>query len=43
MTAEKTDDVEMKEEENKESETVEKTQEEKDAITFDGILQFLFC
>ena len=36
MAAEKTEDVEMKGDENKEIENKEKSQEEKDALTFDG-------
>ena len=36
MTTEKPADVEMKEDENKENVIVEKTQEEKDALSFDG-------
>ena len=36
MTTEKPVDVEMKEDENKENAIVEKTQEEKDALSFDG-------
>ena len=36
MTTEKPADVEMKEEENKENAPVEKTQEEKDALSFEG-------
>ena len=44
MTTEKSSDVEMKDE-NKEAESVEKTQEEKDAISFDGkvVKQRLFA
>ena len=36
MATEKPADVEMKEEENKENASLEKTQEEKDALSFDG-------
>ena len=36
MTTEKPADVEMKEDENKDNSSVEKTQEEKDALSFEG-------
>ncbi|XP_065054041.1 26S proteasome non-ATPase regulatory subunit 3-like [Rhopilema esculentum] len=42
MAAEKTEDVEMQGDENKEVENKEKSQEEKDALTFDEIKEQIF-